>query len=396
MIFQLIVVLVAFLQVVSSAEWAVVSGTSATIVVGVGATGNVAVSASESNGSGAYLGYYDGTSWTKEPYTAGMTLDAAITSKGTRVVVGTWPTWISQDGETFTRGSVSGTSQSVNAYGSNDELIAMTGVFTLGDKAPTPGVASSTDGVTWSLSSSIPTDYARYGAFPSESTWYVSSGMWGADPVSSSSASNSTARGLRELSSRVSILDGALVIDSSASSLVKNQRNRRAEKGFHAATQATTGWFGAVSKTTDGGKTWSQVFSSDLETDYYYFNQIDCSSETNCVVVGEGENSDGSPYIVAYTTVDGGNTWTKTLSTSDISLMAVKFSSSSDVWLGGITTSGRQTVGQFWKSTDGGLTFARQQTLSGCLPFDIDFSNGVGYTACTTASGSSCSVAMYQ
>lgn len=395
MIFQLFVVFAALLQLVSSAEWAIVSGTSATLVVGVGATGNVAVSASSDNGSGAFLGYYDGSTWGKESFTAGMVLDAAITSKGTRVVTGTWPTYLSQDGVTFTRGPISGTSQSVNTYGSNSEYIAMTGVFIAGSitSAPTTGVATSTDsGATWTLSSNIPTTSARYGAFPSETTWYVSSGMWGEDPVTSS---NST-QGFRGLSSRMSVVDGSFVLDTSSASLVKNQRNRRAEKGMHAAPQATTGWFGAVSKTTDGGKTWTQVFSSDLETDYYYFNGIDCSSESNCVVVGEGENADGSPLVVAYTTVDGGNTWVKSLSTNDYGLMAVSFSSSTDVWLGGISKDGRQTTGKFWKSTDNGLTFTGVQNLSGCMPMDMKFSNGVGFAACSTASGSSCSVAMYQ
>lgn len=38
------------------------------------------------------------------------------------------------------------------------------------------------------------------------------------------------------------------------------------------SNETQTGWFGSVSKTTDGGTTWTAVFSTNLETDYIYFN----------------------------------------------------------------------------------------------------------------------------
>ena len=74
-----------------------------------------------------------------------------------------------------------------------------------------------------------------------------------------------------------------------------------------------SGWWGTISKTTDGGQTWETVFQS-APTDTYYFNSIACSSETHCVAVAEGAN-----YVddcKAFVTFDGGETWTETLAGS--------------------------------------------------------------------------------
>ena len=56
----------------------------------------------------------------------------------------------------------------------------------------------------------------------------------------------------------------------------------------NTAVNTTTGWWGGVSKTADGGKTWKQVYLTDPENDYVYFNQIACFTVDNCMVVAEG------------------------------------------------------------------------------------------------------------
>lgn len=61
------------------------------------------------------------------------------------------------------------------------------------------------------------------------------------------------------------------------------------------STSTESGWWGAISKTTDGGATWSTVFHSE-PTDVYYFNAISCSSETHCVAVAEGMCGLGSYF----------------------------------------------------------------------------------------------------
>jgi hypothetical protein len=137
------------------------------------------------------------------------------------------------------------------------------------------------------------------------------------------------------------------------------------------------------------------VFSTNLETDYIYFNAISCVSESKCVVVGEGDDAAGGYLVVAYTTLDGGATWEKTLSANDVGLAGAVWASDSEVWLVGTSKQGRQLYGQFRKSTDGGKTFALQQSLPDCYGIDIDFGKDVGFAACVSSSGASCAVAMY-
>ena len=46
-----------------------------------------------------------------------------------------------------------------------------------------------------------------------------------------------------------------------------------------------TGYTAVITKTTDKGKTWTKQYYS---TGKFYFNQIDCASETHCMAVAEG------------------------------------------------------------------------------------------------------------
>jgi photosystem II stability/assembly factor-like uncharacterized protein len=125
----------------------------------------------------------------------------------------------------------------------------------------------------------------------------------------------------------------------------------------------STGWFGAVSKTMDGGKTWQEILLTDLENDIIYFNGIACGSMNICVVVGEGYDDAGNYLTQAYTTIDGGMTWTISLRTQDVGLMQVKYLSSDEVWLAGTKKSGRNLYGQFYHSIDGGKTFTLAQVI---------------------------------
>ena len=119
--------------------------------------------------------------------------------------------------------------------------------------------------------------------------------------------------------------------------------------------------FGSVSKTSDGGKTWSVVLTTDLLSDYIYFNGISCGTELNCVVVGEGDDSSGGYRTVAYSTFDGGKSWELTLNNDNFSLMGVKFISDTEVWLAGSIHSGRHMYGQFYYSSDGGKSYTLAQ-----------------------------------
>ncbi len=334
----------------SAKKWAIEATTAATTLVGVGIDGpHSAVAAAAMNGVGAIVESFNGTSWVKTQVPGGLLMDGAASSTGLVVTSGMWNVFISTDaGNTFsTIKGVNGLSQSVTLFGPNRDQIGLVGGFTVpvpGSKIPLSvnGVAFSGDtGATWDVSS-VPAGDARYGAFPSAQTWYVSSGMW---------ADAATVGQQVPLSSRLSV--------NKEESLVFNDKPHSLKKSASGAT----GWFGAVSKTTDGGKTWSQVFSSDLDNDYYYFNGIACSSDSNCVVVGEGQTASGSSLGVVFATADGGTTWEQTLTTNDVSMIGVAFVTGSEFWVSSTQKQKLNLVAQFYHTFDGGMTFKLEEVF---------------------------------
>jgi|EP01033_Poteriospumella_lacustris_P013162 hypothetical protein len=383
--FARLIALLAVLAVAVAQQWSLDSSTTATFVTSVSAASeSFAVTVGGQNGGGSILETYDGSSWSKNKVPTLMALATATTPSGNIVVTSINSVLNSNDGVNFSPANAAGTSQSANVYGDNKEKFALVGYWRLdsdGTSLPTYvyGVASSDDGKSFAVSSNIEDGYSRYGAFPSDNTWYVSNGMWGADPTPS--------KAVRMLSSRVAV-------DGNGNRVLLEDLPRPLKR---RVSDNSTGWFGSVSKTTDAGKTWTQVLTTNLAEDYIYFNEISCSSETNCIVVGEGDGANGGYLTVAYTTFDGGATWEKTFSSADfVSLMSVKFVSSTDAWLLATQKSGRNLVGNFFKTTDGGKTFTLSSTLNNCFGMDMSFAGNLGLAACCSSSGSSCSIAVYK
>jgi photosystem II stability/assembly factor-like uncharacterized protein len=275
-----------------------------------------------------------------------MLLDAAISPSGNVVAVSAWNVFVSNDnGQSYTAvDGLGGVSQSANLWGENQENFALVGAWAQanpGSKIPTSssGVAYSTDaGKTWAVSAPVPSGDARYGAFPSANTWYVSSGMWAED-----SKSLKGAKGQHSLTRKIKMGKGGYELSES--------RN---------VSTTESGWFGAVAKTTDGGKTWTEVFRTNPD-DALYFNGISCSSESHCAVVAEGEDEAGNDKTVGYVTFDGGVTWSPSLTTGDLSLIQVKFISELEGWAAGTGRSGRGVSGQFYHTNDGGKTWELAQ-----------------------------------
>ena len=330
-------------------EWTMIDSTTSSVIVGIGASGQFALAGAAKNGVGVFIESYDGNKWSKQPINAGLLMDAAISKNGNlSVLASLLPVFTSNDGgKTYAPlDGVGGTSQSASTFGEDSDKFALVGVWLNSNvsNSDISGVLYSTDSFsTWQISSPIPIGYPRYGAFPSDKVWYVSSGMWGED----SSVDN---RDKTYLTSRAYTVRNDTSIHFNEN---KNDYSKPAKK----ATDPT-GWFGAVSKSMDGGKTWVQVLISDIYNDYYYFNGISCINELQCVVVGEGEDSQGGSLTLAFTTFDGGKTWEQSFKSNEFSLMSAYFINTDELWLAGtVVKSGRSLYGQFRKSTNGGKSF---------------------------------------
>jgi len=236
----------------------------------------------------------------------------------------------STDGDTFEKSSGAPfISQSIQVYPDGRALLAgADSVF-----------SSSDGGKTYKKAAHIPfasPGTGRYASAPKPDVIYISAGKW------PTSAHASPER--HQLTSRYSI--GTYDFGAAG------KTSRMEVHPPVAATANGAGYSAEIWKSVDGGKSWLSVFNSTGE---FYFNEINCFDERNCIAVGEGFGNDGStsPGARVYVTNDG-ETFTKTFQGVDGSgMMAAHMLSATDHHAGG---RGNGWVTQH--STNGGLTYS--------------------------------------
>lgn len=359
----------ALVGTVFSAEWTMTSVKGITTLIGVGSNAGTEVCAAIGmNGAGAgWLESTDGGASYDSYVPNGdfMNMDIAITSSGVSAMVGMGPLQLKPAGSTQFAPvpNVRGFGQTIDTY--LDKGFASAGSWSAGGVVGANGVVVSSDnGASFmaynAASLNTSTEPARYAAFPSDSVWYVSAGIWPMDDVKVSEHS-------RRLTSRI--------VAAPTGHTLLPPRSR-------SVTDEPTGYTGAIAKTTDGGATWTNVFTT---TDYY-FNQISCADENTCIAAAE--NGDAS---VGYITKDGGANWsiilTEEATGTGSSCVAAFMNSASDFWFAGGAAGGAN----FYHSTDGS-TF-EVSTLAREYAFDVTFSDGVGYAA--VLNSASCGIAKY-
>jgi len=381
--FTILVILVAILATAFSQQWTVDTATQEGMMIGVGVGSKTsAIAAGNSDSQGPIATIYDGSKWSQEKglIQSALIMDGAISADGkTAVYSSMGGISISTDsGASFARvEGIAGLSQDVHMFGGEANSMAAVGTFVvLPSSQATPGsfsgLAVSTDGVgaKWDVNAIPNESYPRYGDFPSASTWYVSAGMW-----NSTESSVNAKESDMHLTSRVKI------------DTLTGKKSVKVD-----VQDGSDGWYGAIYKTADAGQTWTAVYNTPTD-EQWYFNQISCPTEDLCVAVGEGQQG-SSPYTVALVSNDGGATWKKTMeSTTYMSLMGVEMTSATN---GFITpaNANRQTGTDFLVTTDGGQTWALSQTLDACYCMDIDSQDGFGVASCLTQSAGA--IAMYQ
>lgn len=126
---------------------------------------------------------------------------------------------------------------------------------------------------------------------------------------------------------------------------------------------ATNGTYTAeLWKSTDGGSTWKNLLTDEGN---FYFNDIHCFDEKNCVAVGEGFTDGGSPGARVYLTTDGENF--KLVHKEDKqgteSLMAARMLSATEHWVGGTSKSGGLVAPTLLlHSKDAGKTYTNENS----------------------------------
>ena len=253
-------------------------------------------------------------------------------------------------------GGLKGFSQDAHTFG--ESSFASAGDYFY-ERASGDIAISHDNGESWQIIETGMYTYARYSTYPSEKVWYLTGGAW---PAYSGNR-NSTEEYF--YSSRISV--------EHKDNKVKKMRFRSMDE----LGDNTVGYNGIITKTIDGGLTWKRVY----ETTKFYFNQIDCISETHCMAVGEGE---GNTYALA--TTDGGETWKTVHSATDGStLMGCTMLSEQEAWLSGgnISLKDKKLIGYYWHTLDGGDTW-ELETLDYALSFGMSFADGTGYSTATT------------
>jgi len=229
---------------------------------------------------------------------------------------------------------------------SQDAEIIPGGQFALiGENGKSNGVATSMLGKIWKnidIGVNASLFPVRYGSFPTKDTWYVTAGYWPED-------SHDT---------RFHSISQKIRLDKKTGKLDWSFDNRKTTK------EDPPPYTALISKTTDGGATWTTVFKNTTD---YYFNDIDCFSANHCVALAEGN----STHI--FMTSNGGQTWDEVLYDADPqgSLMRVAMVSETEVWATGGHMAQFSFQGRFWHSLDGGKTF-ELEFIKGLYIIDID------------------------
>eukprot|EP00048_Salpingoeca_helianthica_P014461 m.221809 g.221809 ORF g.221809 m.221809 type:complete len:410 (+) comp15890_c1_seq1:57-1286(+) len=374
-------------------EWRIVKKNIATIDIGVTFINPfVGYTAATENGSGPaiFKSQDGGHTWTTVNVTSFgldillMDIDAA----GDAVVVSSeaGELYSADGGKSFHLSVGGGLSQSVRHVGSTptNHKFAVTGDYTARHK---DGVALSVDsGRTFTAYDASLFTEARYGAFPTETAWYVAAGEWPQSPQPGPSDDDDGGLSPRQ----AAFLQRKSQIFNRAGRLAYRPGQPLESLSDDAAGGNGT-YCAQLSKSTDGGITWKTIFA---ENHSFYFNGIDCSpaDPNHCCAVGEGFAQppvpSTEPGARIHCTRDGGATWNRTYwnpetASGAFSLMEIRFANATEIWAAGSKIANFPSA--MWvHSSDGGKTWTTSipDHLLGTAAMSISMvSPSIGYSS---------------
>jgi len=358
--------------VMAVGDWAILAENLLTTELGVAfETPDRGYVAGDMNGVGPeILQTLDGgKTWT--PMNASFGIDILLLAMAaapgdlkTVVVTSVFGELYSLDGKNFRPSIGGGTSQSIRYVGSDGEGGLRFGCA--GTYRGKQGVAMTLNGgVTFQPVFATPLfTEARYAAFPSTSVWYIAAGEWPNTAKSTLTSSKPAAAGgiPRARKSVFQDENGRFP----AHYIPSERKNLGDDIGYKAQ----------IVKTTDGGKTWTTVFA---QNNTFYFNGIDCTSETHCCAVAESADLPSAGAYI-YCTDDGVN-WTRRFTalqskTSGFSLLEVRFLNATLGWaVGG--DLGVLPKAWFVETTDGGKTWkADTHVIPNYYALEINVASG--------------------
>jgi len=364
---------------IAAPTWKLIDSDIATVDTGVAfVSDTVGYTSAVSNGAGPQIlkTTNGGVNWASCPATSGLDIllldiDATVNTIVVASVFGEM--YSTNAGASFQQSTGGGTSQSVRYVGVNGDGGEKFGVT--GQYFNTEGVGFSIDGgASFTVYDAKLTTEARYGAFPTDDTWYVAAGEWPSngnddDPQDLNVKSPTKYLSRRFRKSRLQKADGHMM---------RNLGELEAEVLPTMGAVPGAGYQAQITKTTDGGKTFKTMFN---ESNHFYFNSIDCqpNNENWCCAVGEGFQDSALPGGRIHCTTDGGASWNRTFwmagtSQEQYSLMELRFTTDNDVWALGSELNSLYSSAWFLYSGDGGMTWTQGTTpMQGYTPLGLSF-----------------------
>lgn len=339
--------------------WKIIDPSISGTATGVAFTSDlIGYAAGGSNGAGPQIfkSTDAGVTWTTCPAQFGidlLLLDLDAT-ENTVVVSSVFGELYSDDaGASFSPSVGGGTSQSVRFLGINGDGGKSFGVT--GQYGSVEGVGISSDGgKTFKTFDAKLSTEARYGAFPSDSVWYVAAGDWPNNSAEKRSRSVFM-RGGKHFPAQYTPRDA---VDGSND-----------DPGQYQAQ---------ITMTKDGGSTFTTVFN---DVGNFYFNSIDCqpSNPDWCCAVGEADSDSPQSGARIHCTQDGGSTWNRTFyapgtASEGFSLMEIAYATDLDVWALGGELSSIFPSAWFLYSSDGGVTWSHgTPPMQGYMSLGLSF-----------------------